>query len=137
MKFSILQKVAFAYSALFIIVVLMGYVPAFVDAEGYLFGVFHIDPIDDIVHLVSGLWALLAGLKGRNSAIFYFRLFGTIYFLDGVLGVLFGKGFLDFAIFLSVPGISDMATRIAANIPHIVVGGLAMIIGFKSRKKQK
>lgn len=137
MKFSLLQKVVFAYSALFVLVVVLGYIPACVDDEGYLFGVFHIDPIDDIVHLGSGVWALLAGLKGRNASIFYLKLFGSLYLLDGVFGVLFGKGFLDFAIFLSGSGIGDMATRIMANIPHLIVGGLAVIIGFKSKRKQK
>ena len=60
----------------------------------------------------------------------FLKTFGTLYFLDGVVGIVMGKGFLDFAIFLSEPGLVGLGLRIAANIPHIVIGGAAMVIGF-------
>jgi hypothetical protein len=62
--------------------------------------------------------------------VFYFRLFGVLYFLDGVMGLFLGSGYLDFGIVLY--GILDLPliTRIFANLPHLAIGGFAIFTGF-------
>ncbi len=118
------------YFLLFAGVVLIGYVPPFHDAEGRLFGLFFLDLYDDSLHAASGLWALIAAIWSRPATIFYFRLFGILYFLDGVLGLFTGSGYLDFGIFLY--GVLDLSlmTRIFANLPHLAIGGFAIFTGF-------
>ncbi|MDP1694020.1 MAG: hypothetical protein Q8L34_00595 [Candidatus Woesearchaeota archaeon] len=130
-----IQKIAWFYAALFLLVVILGYIPGVEDENGLMFGLFEIDPIDDGLHLASALWAALAAWHSIGYTVFYFRTFGILYCLDGIVGIIAGKGFLDFAIFMQGPGIVDMSTRIAANIPHIVIGGLAIIIGFVLKNK--
>lgn len=130
-----LQKFAWFYAALFLLVVIIGYLPGVEDENGLMFGLFEIDPIDDGLHLASALWATIAAWHSISATVFYFRVFGILYCLDGIVGVIAGKGFLDFAIFMQGPGIIEMSIRIAANIPHIVIGGLAIIIGFVLKNK--
>lgn len=127
---------AWTYAAIFAIVVILGYIPGVDDEEGKMFGLFKIDPIDDVLHLASALWAAFAGWRGGRTAGIFFRWFGTIYFLDGLIGAIVGKGFLDGALFMSGPGIEGVGTRIAANVPHMALGGVAMFLGFVTARKR-
>ena len=88
---SLIRKLALLYSAMFFFVAIMGYIPTFVDESGKLFGLFALDLYDNSLHAFSGLWALFAACTSDRQARLYFRLFGTIYFLDGVFGLLFGS----------------------------------------------
>jgi hypothetical protein len=134
-QISLLQKIAWMFSAGFIFVVLLGYMPGVKDEQGLMFGLFKIDPIDDILHLASGAWAAFAAWRAARYAIFYFKWFGSAYLLDGIIGSITGKGLLDFTVFMQGTGIIDLGTRIAANIPHILIGGSAVFIGFVLGRK--
>lgn len=125
------RKWGFAYAALFVAVVAVGYVPGFEDAEGNLFGLFKLDLYDDSLHLASGLWAGIAAAISERAARGYFRLFGPLYFLDGLLGLATGSGYLDGGIFLYGPLDLPLATRFFANLPHLVIGGVAIWVGYR------
>lgn len=125
-----IRLLGFAYFALFIFVVVLGYIPGVNDASGKMFGLFELDLYDDALHLFSGLWAGAAALISSRAATTYFRLFGVLYFLDGVMGLFLGSGYLDFGIFINgVLGL-DLTTRILANLPHLGIGGFAIFAGF-------
>jgi hypothetical protein len=126
----IIRLLGFGYFLMFCAVVAIGYVPAFTDADGNLFGLFKLDLYDDSLHFFSGLWAGIAAWHSTRAATFYFKLFGTLYFLDGVMGLFLGSGYLDFGIFLYGVLDLDLATRIFANLPHLVIGGFAIFTGF-------
>ena len=131
----IIRVFAGLYFLLFVGVVAIGYVPAFNDANGNLFGLFNLDLYDDSLHLASGIWAAVAAWHSRGWSVFYFRLFGILYFFDGVLGFFTGSGYLDFGIFLY--GVLDLplTTRIFANLPHLAIGGFAIYLGFFLSKR--
>ncbi|HEX8224982.1 MAG TPA: DUF4383 domain-containing protein [Allosphingosinicella sp.] len=119
-----------AYFALFVLVVAIGYVPSFEDEQGNLFGLFKLDLYDDSLHLASGLWAGIAAFLSRRAAVNYFRLFGPLYFLDGVFGFFTGSGYLDGGIFLYGPLDLPLGTRFFANLPHLLIGGIAAWVGY-------
>jgi hypothetical protein len=119
-----------AYFALFLLVVAIGYVPSFHDADGNLFGLFKLDLYDDSLHFASGLWAGIAAWLSRRAAANYFRLFGPLYFLDGVFGFFTGSGYLDGGIFLYGPLDLPLETRFFANLPHLLIGGIAIWVGY-------
>jgi hypothetical protein len=126
-----------AYFALFILVVAIGYVPAFHDSDGNLFGLFKLDLYDDSLHLASGLWAGIAAWLSRRAAANYFRLFGPLYFLDGVFGFFTGSGYLDGGIFLYGPLDLPLETRFFANLPHLLIGGIAAWVGYVLARRPK
>ena len=72
-----IQKIAWLYAGLFLFVVLLGYIPG-LTYNGLLFGRFDIDPIDDILHLASAIWAAFAAWYSLRASIFYFKLFGIL-----------------------------------------------------------
>lgn len=114
----------------FLAVVAIGYVPSFHDADGNLFGLFKLDLYDDSLHAASGLWAGIAALLSHNAARGYFRLFGPLYFADGVMGFFTGSGYLDGGIFLYGPLDLPLQTRFFANLPHLIIGGVAIWVGY-------
>jgi len=111
------------------------YIPAFVDAEGRVFGLFQLDVYKDALHLASAAWAIAAALISRSAAIFYLRVFGTLYFLDGVMGVFTGSGYLDLSIFID--GIRSTSTyvKIASSVPHLALGAFGIATGFSAQRQ--
>jgi hypothetical protein len=126
----VMQNLAWVYAALFLFVVALGYIPGLTNSAGQLLGLFRIELKDDILHLGSGLWAAVAGWLSARASTIYFKLFGSVYGLDGICGLLFGQGFLDGGIFIYGVTPLDLGTRFAANVPHLLIGGIAVLIGF-------
>ena len=135
---SLIQKLAIAYALLFFAVVAIGYIPAFNDANGNLFGLFSLQWYDDLLHAFSGVWALAAAFISHRQAVFYFKLVGSVYLFDGVLGLITGSGCLDAGIFINgFRSFDDIEfpTRFFANAPHLAIGGFAVFVGFWLSKR--
>ena len=130
-----IQKLAWGYAGLFVFIVLLGYLPGVNDPQGLMFGLFKLDLYDDLLHLASGIWAGIAAWSSTRAAVSYFKIFGFLYGFDGIVGLITERGYLDLGIFLNSAVGLDFITRLAANIPHILIGGFALIIGFILSRK--
>lgn len=128
---NIVRKMGWVYFAGFILAVASGHFPPFLDEQGRQFGLFTLDLYDDALHLASGIWAGIAAWWGYGAARSYFRLFGPLYFADALLGLATGSGYLDGGIFLYGPLDQDLRTRFFANLPHVVIGGIAIYVGYR------
>lgn len=129
-----IQKFALVYAVILFGAASLNYIPGLTDDEGLAFGIFALDPFDDALHVVSGLWALAAGLMSARAARIFALVFGALYLGDGVFGMFTGYGYLDFAIFTNESlGPSFSLFRILANLPHIGLGLAALIAGFRAR----
>lgn len=125
-----LRAIAAVYAVLFAVVTSLNYIPGLTDAQGRTFGLFALDVFDDALHAASGLWAALAAWHSTRATIVFFRVFGSLYCLDGLLGLATGSGYLDLGIFVN--GVLDLpfVTRVLMNLPHIALGGFAAFTGF-------
>ena len=127
-----LKQLAWWYTAGFLGIFLICHTPGFTDPEGRLFGLFRIDPIDDIVHLLSGLAGALIALRFPARIPAYFIVIGVLYDLDALIGMVMSRGLLDLSIFRLGPGPADFSlTNWALNMPHIVLASLALWIGWR------
>jgi hypothetical protein len=126
----IIRLCGWGYALLLGFVILSGYIPAFIDQNDMIFGLFRRTWYADGLHLVSALWAAIAALTSRRAAELFFKLFGVFYFADGVLGLLTGSGYLDFGILINGVLNLPLTTRIFANLPHLGLGGMAILIGY-------
>lgn len=124
-----LNKIAFAYAAILAAVTAINYIPGLTDENGVAFGIFELDLFDDALHGMSALWALIAAIGSARAARLFLILFGGLYLADGLLGLATGVGFLDFGIFTQGPQDYGLGFRIAANTPHIALGGIAFLSG--------
>jgi hypothetical protein len=105
------------------------YIPAFMDSEGRVFGLFRLDVYKDALHVASGLWALAAACS-RRSAVFFLKVFGTLYFLDGVMGAFTGSGYLDLSIFIDGVRNVSAAVKILSSLPHLGLGAFGIAVGW-------
>ncbi len=126
------RLIAFAYAVMLFFAAALNYIPGICDDQGRAFGVFELDLFDDGLHIVSGLWALAAAIISNRAARIFLVIFGAAYLGDGVLGFFTGYGYLDFGLFkYGNAGTSFTFIRLAANLPHIVMGAFALFAGLK------
>jgi hypothetical protein len=133
-KLDFARAVAFALGIALTIALLCGVVPGLADASGRTFGLFRLNAYQNLLHTVSALWAFSAAYVSRSAAIFFLRTFGTLYFLDGLMGLAIGSGYLDLGVLiygvLNVP----LWFKFLTSLPHLVLGGTAALAGFMSRR---
>lgn len=129
------RKIAFAYAAILLVVSGLNYIPGLTDAEGRAFGIFALDIYDDLLHLASALWAGTAALISARAARSFLLYFGILYLADGLLGLATGSGYLDLGIINY--GVQDLPLdfKILANLPHISLGGIAVLSAFVFRRE--
>lgn len=125
------RTIAFGYFGVLLAVAALNYIPGVRDAQGLTFGIFALDIFDDALHLASALWALGAALVSTRAAKLFLTLFGALYLADGAMGLAVGSGYLDLGIFTN--GVQDypFGFKILANLPHIGLGGFALIAGLR------
>lgn len=126
-RFSRLQKFALGYAVLLLGAAALNYIPGLTDSEGRAFGIFALDLFDDLLHLASALWALVAGLASHRWARHFLAWFGMLYLGDGLLGLLTGSGYLDAGILRYGIQEFDLVFRLLANAPHLLLGGVALL----------
>lgn len=117
-----IKSAALVFGLAFLAVGILGFVPA-VTKDGMLLGIFHVNTAHNLVHLASGAAALLAGLTSSGAARVYFRVFGVIYALVAVLGLIQGD----------TPLLGLIANNMADVWLHFGIATLALILGFVGR----
>jgi hypothetical protein len=127
---NLIRWIAVGYAVALALAGLLNYIPGLTDAEGRAFGIFALDIFDDLLHFASAAWAAAAALVSTRACVIYFKVFGTLYLLDGLLGLATGSGYLDLGILRW--GVQDLpfGFKIFANLPHIALGGFAAYTGF-------
>ena len=112
------QKIALVFGVVFIILGGLGFVPG-VAAGGLLLGMFSLDVMHSVVYLISGVVAIVAGWHSDAYARLYFKVFGIVYAIFTVAGLLQGDTILGL-----------MATNIGDNLLDLVAAAIALWLGF-------
>ena len=111
------QKLAWVFGIVFLVVGLAGFVPALLQG-GMLLGIFEVDPLHNVIHLLSGALAIGAVLAG-NYARLYFQVFGVVYAVVAVVGFIQGDTVLGL-----------ISTNTADHMLHLVIAAAALWVGF-------
>lgn len=127
-----LRRLGWWYTFGFLGIFVLCHTPGLTDASGRLLGLFRIDPIDDVVHLLSGLAGALVLWRAPSRLPVYFLVIGVLYEADAAVGMLLSRGLLDSSVFRMGAGGPDFGlTNWALNAPHIVLATLALWIGIR------
>lgn len=118
-----IQQVAWIFAVLFFVVFAITNIPAFNDAQGYNFGLFKIDPIDNVVHLLTAIIGALAAWCSAKWSRWFLVVFGIFYGLDALVGLLAQKGLLDLSIFLQAASDSSKLWNPDVGIRNFLVNG--------------
>jgi hypothetical protein len=104
-----LQKLAWGFSAMFLAVYMLDYVPGIIADNGKMFGLFAITTIVDIGHLALGVLAALAAWHSAKASHIYFYVLGVWYSIDVVV------------YFFSHLQTVSMIVNLMVNTPHTVI----------------
>ena len=120
-----LKTAALTFAAVFLLIGILGFVPAFTP-DNNLLGIFKVDAIHNIIHLLSGAVALYVGLTSEAHSKLYFQVFGVVYALVTIIG---------FAQFGSDKLLGIFAINPADDFLHIVIAAAALGLAFGVRPK--
>jgi len=96
------RNVTLVYAVVFTAVGILGFVPTFLfppaegadlavnSFHGYLLGLFPVNLLHNIVHLLFGLWAFFAYFSGRPASRGYLKSVAVIYAVFAVMGLIPG-----------------------------------------------
>ena len=113
-----LHKLAWVFGIVFIIIGIAGYIPGFTN-DGVLLGIFMVDGLHNVIHLLSGILAIAAVWGAGSYTRLYFQVFGVVYALVTIVGFIQGT---------SVLGLIMVNT--ADNVLHLVIAAVALWAGF-------
>lgn len=114
---------AIIFGIVFLIVGLLGFYPPMVP-NGFLLNTFTVNTVHNVFHIITGILGLLVAFSAYYSRL-YFKVFGIIYLFVAVLA------FMRYGDFVY------MHLNTADNILHLVVGAIAIYLGFGKPKKQE
>jgi hypothetical protein len=117
-----LKKAAIALGVVFVAVGLLGFVSA-VTPNGKLLGVFEVNTAHNLVHLATGVVALLVGFVSEAAARLFFQVFGVIYAVVAALGFFYGNQ----------PLLGVVANNMADAWLHVVIAVVALYLGFGTK----
>lgn len=106
------------FGIVFLAVGILGFVPG-ITSNGHLLGIFEVDALHNVIHLLSGIIALVVAFRSDMAARMYFKVFGVIYLIVTIVGFVHGS---------SVLGL--IGVNMADNLLHLVISVLALWIGF-------
>ena len=115
---TLVQKAASVFCAVVVVVGILGFVPAFTP-DGQLLGIFEVNGVHNIIHLVSGVAALALSRTHKNARL-YFQVFGIVYGLVTLLGVFYGDNDL----------LGIVAHNVADIFLHLIITAAALYFGF-------
>ena len=135
-KTTVIQWLAWFYCANFLAIVAISHWPGLTDAQGRLLGLYVIDPVDDIFHLISGILAAVVAWKSREWSLTYFKYAGIPYGIDAITGIFFSTEFLNGDAFTHGFGRMDLsAHNLLNNAPHVVIPASMLWIAFWLSKR--
>ena len=112
------QKLAWVFAVVFIVVGIGGFIPG-LTVNGHLLGIFEVNALHNVIHLLSGIAAAIAAATSAKYARLYFKVFGVVYALVTVIGFVQGDTLLGL-----------IGVNLADNILHLAIAALALFIGF-------
>lgn len=110
------SKFARVFGVILLLVGILGFVPG-VTSSGYLLGIFEVDIVHNIIHLLTGILALAFASGAPRE---FFKIFGIVYLLVAVVGIVQGD---------TVFGLFDVNG--ADHVLHVVIAVVALAVGFK------
>lgn len=113
-----IRTLSFVFAAVFVAVGLLGVMTA---PGTLLLGVFEVDMLHNLFHLISGaVFAVVgAGIAGPGKEKDTFKVFGLVYALVAIVGLVQGT---------TVGGL--FGVNMADNILHVVIALAALAVGF-------
>lgn len=120
-----LKRIAMVFGIVFVAVGLLGFVPA-LNPGGKLLGLFAVNPAHNLVHLATGVVAIIVGFASGKASRIFFQVFGVVYAAVAVMGVINGDQ----------PLLGLIPNNQADTGLHVVIALVALYLGFMMKPDQ-
>jgi uncharacterized protein DUF4383 len=117
-----LKRIAVIFGILFVAGGLLGFVPA-VNPGGKLLGMFDVNGAHNLVHIATGVVALIVGFASDKASRIFFQVFGIVYAAVAALGFFYGDQ----------PLLGMISNNVADTWLHVVVAAISLYLGFLMR----
>jgi hypothetical protein len=117
-----IRLLAVLFGIVFIAVGVSGFIPS-VAPNGFLFGIFEVNFVHNLVHLASGVLAIMAATRLSYTKL-YFLIFGIAYTVGAIVG------------FARQGDLWIMHVNLADNFLHLAIGVVAIYLGYYAHKKE-
>ena len=114
-----LKNIAMIFGIVLVLVGVLGWIPA-LSPGGKLLGLFDVNSAHNLVHLVTGIVAIVASMASESASRLFFRIFGIVYALVAVLGFYYGDQ----------PLLGIVSSNAADSALHVVIAVVALYLGF-------
>jgi len=88
-----LQRIAQVFGVVFVLIGILGFVPA-LTPNGLLFGVFAVNGMHNLVHLLTGIIAFIVAYTSAAASRRFFQVLTVVYGLVAILGFAMGHGYM-------------------------------------------
>lgn len=114
-----LKILAILFGLVMIVLGILGFLPDFTP-NNKLLTLFLVNPMHNVVHLLTGILALVCGLTSGFASKMFFIIFGIVYAIVAVLGFMIGQGMVFDLI----------AVNHADNWLHAAIAAVSLYFGF-------
>lgn len=118
------KTLAVLFGIVFLAIGILGFVPS-ITTNDMLLGIFMVNRAHSIVHIVSGVIFLLAGMGGAGASRMWFQIFGLIYAVVAIWGFMVGNGTVLWVI----------SNNQNDTWLHVVLAVVMLLIGFVSPRQ--
>lgn len=112
-----MKKLLQYFGYVFILIGILGFVPA-LTPDGFLLGLFMVNPIHNVIHILSGALAIYFASQSDKAASLFAYAFAAVYLLVTLLGFTTGT-------FLGLMGLNT-----ADNFLHVLFTVVFAYIGY-------
>ena len=121
------RTLALVFAIVFFIIGVAGFIPALAPANAdgqILLGIFQINTMQSIIHLLTAAAALVGFLAGGYYATTYFKVFGVVYLAVALWGLPGLMGTFNGVLF------GLIHVNLATELLHIAITAASLIAGF-------
>jgi hypothetical protein len=118
------KTLAILFGIVFLAIGILGFVPGITKDE-MLLGIFMVNTVHSVIHIVSGVVFLLAGMGGAGASRMWFQIFGLIYAVVAIMGFVVGNGMI----------FNLISNNTADTWLHVVLAVVMLLIGFGTPKQ--
>ncbi len=115
------KNVAMAFGIVYLLIGILGFV--LVPGEGDLLGIFRVNTLHNITHVLFGVLGIGAAMTGTSRL--YCQVLGVVFILLFLAGLV-----------LPSPVLGLVATNMADNILYLVSGALLLYFGFAASRDE-
>jgi uncharacterized protein (DUF486 family) len=128
------KTLSLVFGVVFLILGVAGFISALAPANDHgqmLLGIFQINTMQSVIHLLTALVAFIAFFAGGYYAKQYFKVFGIVYLAVALWGIPGLTHTFDGVLF------GLIHVNLATELLHIVIAAVSLYAGFMGVKEVK